>query len=681
MANYIPFPAYHDRAPLDISYLFESEKPAGKHGFLTAKGDHFVFEDGTKVRFWGTNLNSGAAFPEKDYAPKLARRLAAYGCNIVRFHQIDSEWATPSIYQLRKGRRLDNTSTYDPESFDRLDYLVHCLKQEGIYVYLDMLTYRKFKEADGVRNSVALIKQGAPYCYFDRRMIQLQKEYCKTMWEHYNPYTGLCYKDDPVFVLSEAANEVDLYGCFSNKLTVEPYVSEFRELYRAWCREQNIETDVDGCDLNDNTNDALNYFKIKVAQDYHREMFDYMRSLGVKIPFTGLNYSWQFIMRKGAQHIGDFMDSHLNVRFMDWGNGRRWYRDISLHEMPEWGCWRNAAHRHFGKPFFTSEWDLTFPDKYRAESPIMMAATGAFQDWGGFTIHTYAYTSLLQHQKILGKEISADSIGNVGYREGPFATWNDPAKFGLFYHAALIMRRGDVAVAKQRYTVRVEDLSGNDYAHFRPRNVRNAFFASAERHQIGADYYGDYPDTIPDDTVLVEKTAGEVRSDTGELYRSWEKRYGTVDSPMTKALYGRLGRNGTIELKGLTVRCKNDYAVIALSSLDNDKTIENSDSMLLTTVGVATNTDMKVRQLPGKEIPKDGHEPWMEVLDLGKPPIICEVIKAEISLKTQRKNLVVWAVNAEGIFVGNVPTRYEDGCLKFTLGEKHPSVYYLIQAE
>ena len=36
----------------------------------------------------------------------------------------------------------------------------------------------------------------------------------------------------------------------------------------------------------------------------------------------------------------------------------------------------------------------------------------------------------------------------------------------------------------------------------------------------------------------------------------------------------------------------------------------------------------------------------------------------------QRKNLVVWAVDADGIFVGNVPVRYEDGCACITLGKK-----------
>ena len=76
MPKYIPFPAYYDCAPLDISYIFADEKPAGKHGFLQCKGDNFYFEDGTLVRFWGTNLNAGACFPDKDYEPKAATTLA-----------------------------------------------------------------------------------------------------------------------------------------------------------------------------------------------------------------------------------------------------------------------------------------------------------------------------------------------------------------------------------------------------------------------------------------------------------------------------------------------------------------------------------------------------------------------------------------------------------------------------
>ena len=685
MAKYIPFPAHHDFAPIDISYLFAEEKPAGKHGFLKAQGDRFVFEDGTPVRFWGTNLNSGACFPDHDYAEKLAKRLASYGCNIVRLHQMDAEWSTPNIYQFRKGKRLENTSTYDPESFDRLDYLISCLKKEGIYIYLDMLTYRKFKEADGVRSSVQLANRAGPYCMFDRRIIELQKEYCKVMWEHYNPYTGLCYKDDPVFALGDVANEIDIFGSFGHKITVEPYASEFRESFRKWCAENGKCTDVATVDLNSRENDDLNEYKIKVCEDFYGEMIGYMRSLGVKIPLTGINFSWRFLPCKAAQNIGDFNDSHLNVRFLRWDPFQfppeRCSRDISLHELPEWGAFRNARMRHFGKPFFTSEWDLTWPNKYRAESPIMMAATGMLQNWSGYTIHTYAYTSWLQDMHILGKETSANSIGGIGYREGIFSTWNDPAKFGLFYHAAIITRREDVHPAKNKYTIAVKDLPCEDYGAFLPRPDRKSFITSTELSQIGSDYYDVYPDAIGDQIPLVDQSKGEVTSDTGEMYRSWVKRYGTIDTPMTKAAYGMLGNNDPICLKGLNITCKNEYAVIALSSLNNKLDISHSDSLLLTTVGQAENTDMKWSKAPDAVQKNDGYAPYMQLEDFGKPPIICEVIEADIELTTPHSNMVVWAVGAEGLLLGNVPSVYENGKLKFTLGNKYPSIYYLIQAE
>ena len=683
MSRFIPYPAYPDFAPIDISYLFESEKPAGKHGFLTVKGDNFVFEDGTVARFWGTNLNSGACFPTHAQAETLARRLAAYGCNMVRFHQIDAEWATPNIYQMTKGKRLTNTSTYDPESFDRLDYLISCLKKEGIYIYLDMMTYRKFKEADGARNALELSDRATPYCLFDPKLIELQKEYISTLWNHENPYTGLRYKEDPAIALTDCVNEVCLFGSFGHKLGVEPYTTEFREMFRQWCKEQGHTLDVDAVDLNSRLVPELIDFKILVTERYYGGMIDYMRSLGVKVPCTGQNFSWKYVQCKSAQHSGDFMDSHLNVRFMRWNPGEKHSRDISLHEQPEWGCMRNARMRRFGKPFFTSEWDVTFPNRYRTESSIMLAAIGMLQNWSGYTIHTYAYTSLLEHMDILGKEVNSETIGNVGYREGIFSTWNDPAKFGMFYHASIITRRGDVQPAKNKYTIRVDECEAdNDQA---PGSLtepsKKAFIASTELGQIGMDYYGEFENTVSDMEPLVDLASGEVRSDTGELYRNWKKCYGTIDTPMTKSVYGRLSRNGKIQLDGMSVNCTNDYAVIAISSLENDKDLAHSQSMLLTAVGRVENTGMKMSEAPDKFQPLDGKPPYMQMDDFGTAPILCEVIEAEIAIKTDQRNLRIWGVNSEGVYIGTMPITYEDGYAKFTIGKKSPSIYYLIQAQ
>ena len=49
-------------SPVDLSFLNAPEKPAGKRGFLKVVKDKLIFEDGTPVRFWGTNLTAHALF-------------------------------------------------------------------------------------------------------------------------------------------------------------------------------------------------------------------------------------------------------------------------------------------------------------------------------------------------------------------------------------------------------------------------------------------------------------------------------------------------------------------------------------------------------------------------------------------------------------------------------------------
>ena len=247
MSRYIPMPAYPDRMPVDISFVFEDEKPAGKHGFCRVEGENLVFEDGTPARFWGVNVNGGACFPDHDYAKKFARRVAQSGCNIVRFHQLDAEWDTPNIFAFTKGKRVTTTRKLDPQSMDCLDYVIHCLKEEGIYTYLDMNTYRKFKEGDGVLDPQYMCDEGKPWCMIDPLMIELQKEFMTQIWTHVNPYTGLAYKDDPSIVLTEITNECDLID--DNWTRRKPFketegrAKQLRKLLREYLEERGLEYD------------------------------------------------------------------------------------------------------------------------------------------------------------------------------------------------------------------------------------------------------------------------------------------------------------------------------------------------------------------------------------------------------------------------------------------------------
>ena len=388
MSEWIPFPAYYDDAPVDISFVFKGEAPAGKHGFLLVKGPDFVFEDGTKARFWGTNFNSGGNFPPHEYSEKVARRLAKIGINIVRFHQLDSEWASPNIFQFEKGPRQDNSLTLDPRSMDRLDYLVSCLKKEGIYCYLDMITYRKFKKGDGVPNAHLLKDAARPYSLFNRRLIELQKKFAYDIWTHINPYTGLAYKDDPVFVLCEIMNEGDLFD-LGRPIDLEPYISEFRTLYREWLETNNKKADAENCNINSEDMTLLE-FKIELQKRYYKELMELMRTAGVKIPIAGTNWSINTANRM-AQENTDFDDSHTYFYNWSWGEKIKKFENRALTQVDEFGLRTLSFSRQLERPFFVSEWDVPWPNEHRAESPILFAAAGSLQGWSGFAIHTYTY--------------------------------------------------------------------------------------------------------------------------------------------------------------------------------------------------------------------------------------------------------------------------------------------------
>lgn len=674
MSRYIPMPAYPDKMPVDISFVFEEEKPAGKHGFVRVDGDDLRFEDGTVAKFWGVNFNSGACFPDKDYAPKVARRLAQAGCNIVRLHQMDAEWSTPNIFAYTKGKRVTSTRQFDPKSMDHLDYLIYCLKQEGIYCYLDMMTYRKFKEGDDVPFHEYLLDAGKPWSLVDPRMIELQKEYCTQLWTHYNPYTGLVYKDDPVFVLTEITNENDLFNPAPmkkrNYTPLPYYIQNFRNAFRDWLKENDLEFDWENCDLY-TAEMPMIQFKMHMTEKYYDQLYAHLREIGVRIPIAGTNWTQSDGFVKSHEKM-DFTDSHRYHYDWKWGNTERICANRPITGVPF--VFANMARMKLpGKPFFISEWDMPWPNSYRAESPIYFAAVGALQNWSGFTIHTYSYATQLERGSILGRE-SSSPIGGVPYREGIYSTWNDPAKFGLFYHAALILRRGDVTPANNRVAVYSTDLS---------KLQDTALRDLLEQKRVDTTFDEKIPEgfheAVPADQPYPHPVPGKIVSDNGQLWRDVNNRIGAVDTERTKVLYGFMGIAGvsasthkksdhSISLNGLTVDCSTDFAVVALSSL-TDAPIRESDNMLLTTIGRARNTDAIF----------DGEK----MIDVGKAPILAEVIRADIHLETSLGDkLKVWGINAEGFYAGGIPTTYEDGVLSFTVGnEENPACYYLIVKE
>lgn len=646
----MPYPLLWHDMPVDISSAFGVKEVAGSHGFLKTEGENFVFEDGTPVKFWGVNFNSAQNFPEYSHSEKVARRLARAGVNMVRFHQLDAEWSSPNIFAFKKGERLTDSRHFDKESLDRLDYLVYCLKNEGIYIYLDFLTYRRFRVGDGVENAESLPEAAKPYNVFDRKLIELQKEYNRKLLTHVNKYTGVAYKDEPAIALAEVVNECDLLDAEYTKITVEPYRSRLLERYREYAGEQGVK-DLNE-DIDKRTDPFLRKFLLEVQKSYVREIIDDIRAVGGKFPMTAMNRESDrtVILTNG---VTDFSDSHAYWRG---GTQSGFMNDpMSLQKS-------NAITRQLftnaieNKPFFVSEWDAPWPNEFRADVTLWTAAVGALQNWSGFTLHTYRYGTTERDciTEKLGRSIA---LGG-SYSRGLFDCYNDPAKMGLFYHAALIMRRGDVAPAKETDVYR---LSEEDYLSCKEeRHLKKIFPERSEEVKKVRFGVGEK------DEQAREKISETIISDTQELYRDVKKGIGKIDSGRTQVVYGFC--QGKTKLKDVTIDVKNDFATVAISSL-NDLPIAETDSLLLTAVGRADNKNVKYNFF---------HNALKEE---GEAPILADVIEAKIALRTKYPDLKVWAVNNEGCLIGQMKTSYDGEYLHFSIGKKFESVFYLVQRQ
>ena len=194
----------------DVSFL--NAKPAGVHGAIVARNGHFVETNtGKRVRFLGTNLVAAGAFPTHADAEKVAVRMAKLGINLVRLHHMDNPGWGPNTNLW--DAKFPDRQHIDAEQRDRLDYLIAQLKQNGIYVNINLHVSRQFTPADGFPESVRQIPNyDKRVDEFDPRMILLQKNFARDLLTHVNPYTHLPYTSDPAVAVVEINNENSLVG-------------------------------------------------------------------------------------------------------------------------------------------------------------------------------------------------------------------------------------------------------------------------------------------------------------------------------------------------------------------------------------------------------------------------------------------------------------------------------------
>lgn len=196
---------YDDSTTVDFLPQFP-KKAIGETDFISSDNSGNFILNGEPIRFFGGNLTTQGAFPTKSDAEKITGRMRKMGINLIRFHHIDNPWSNGSLFYGVTGTRK-----FNPVLLDRLDYLIYQLKENGIYVNMNLNVSRTFENSDGVYAADSLSDFGKGITLFNRQMIELEKEYAQKLLGHVNPYTGIPLAQDPVLAMVEIVNENSLF--------------------------------------------------------------------------------------------------------------------------------------------------------------------------------------------------------------------------------------------------------------------------------------------------------------------------------------------------------------------------------------------------------------------------------------------------------------------------------------
>ena len=480
------FDEFPDSSLVDFSYLLDP--PAGKFGFVkTGEDGHFHFEkNNQRIRFWGVTVAAAHIDIPKERIRLAVDTIARSGCNLLRLHEIDNRGGEK--YSLVRRNIIDeawpnndNSRHFDPEYRDRVDYWISCAKARGIYVYLVVRAYRTFRAGDEVAAADKLDRKARPYGYFNARLIELQDEYI-TQWlfKHKNPYTGLPNGLDPAVCMIELINEDSLFCDPSEWVNfIEPYKSEFRQLWNEWLKSQYGDTEKlrDAWWLPDSSwsalmaderlengtvqipdmktrqmkdikpeksGEALSHplrqkdgtkFAVYLQRKIFSRQRDVIRAAGCPIPLTAVVNSqvapdtWSVIQELDFTGENAYQDHPAFKGGEEWV-GKAFYQNGNY--LKQRGAWSAgpymAQYKWAGKPLVCREWALCWPNEFRSSANLNMAAQALLQDYDAM-IHFAYYTT--------GDHFACSA----------FAPQADPARWGTFGYAADLFITGDIEPA------------------------------------------------------------------------------------------------------------------------------------------------------------------------------------------------------------------------------------------
>ena len=325
---------------------------------------------------------------------------------------------------------------YNPEMLDRFDYLLAELKKRGIYLYLTIGAYRlgfcSFSFADNMDFKMRM--------YLGDREIRNRWKYAaETLLNHRNPYTGIALRDEPAVACIEFFNEIEL-GQRLGRLS-RPVRDQLRERYREWQLKHASaelplpeEMPVDAADEGAN---RFGLFLLDLSRETVAWCEDILRGNGYGGLVSQFNCSPRLLDSVARWELSPVTSynsyfSHPSGRTA----GGRCSQASSIGSQA--GYLRNFnSVRLSGRPFFVTEHNHAFWNRYQHEDGLLFGAYAALQGFDAVMVHS-------------------DPV-ELEIRDGnnDFSVARNPVGRAGEFLAGCLFHRGDVMTAPHRVELQV----------------------------------------------------------------------------------------------------------------------------------------------------------------------------------------------------------------------------------
>ncbi len=637
---------------VDLSYL--NDKPAGKHGFVRAVGNKFVFSDNTPIRFYGTNIQAHTLFiKNKRLIKQHAKRIAKLGFNLVRLHHHDSPWVSSSL--ISKGSTTQNINL---KSLDSYFWWVKCLRDEGIYIWMDLQVQRPWRkgdlipgwETDMAPKAVKGMSISKGFIYLNKRMQELSKKFNEELLSRVNPYTQLALKDDPAVMGLMITNENDLTLHLGNTFLKNKGHPYHQSLFDKEVEKFANKFSLSAYKVRETWKPGVSKYLLNdLEARFNKDMLNHLRNIGVKVPVstTSLWGRNSRLFSLPALTTGNMVDAH---GYADSGI----FNKSLLQKNPHFEA--NFLHgigqaQVVGKPFTVSEYNVGEHSKLDNSyiATVSVASMAAFQGWDAIMLYGYSQDAL------------------KGGRTSPWSSYTHPAIMGVIPAMALLYREGHVAPAKK--TVVLAPANDELFTKNLSSITSVAIRTSLEQHRMLVAMPKIkklpwlQPSNIDKNAIVIHdlqksilpENQNFIVSDTGEIKRNWREGIMTINTDKSQLVMGRIGGR-EITLEDVIVKVRNSEAAIIFTSMDK-KPIRRSKQILISAVA-------KVRKVKHQR----------------KSSYISEPVIAEISFSSIHKGLRVVALQPDGSEGRSISLSInKNGVYSFVLSEKDKTHWYVIR--